>query len=195
MEIMRIGCLVMAAGSASRFGENKLAVEFKGKTLIERALEAVPKEQFYKVTVVTQHDEVIKLAKHFGFTPIYNPHPDWGASHTIKLGTEQMAGCDAILYQVADQPLLRRESVSAEVDFFRAHPDKIVGMGHGGVRGNPCIFPSRFFPELVALEGDCGGNTVIRRHEEDLLLFEVSPSELRDVDTPAALQELKADLA
>ena len=106
-----------------------------------------------------------------------------------------MADCDAILYQVADQPLLRRESVRAEVEFFRRHPDRIVAMGHGGVRGNPCIFPARFFPELTALEGDRGGSAVIRRHEDALTLFEISPDELRDVDTPMALAALRDTLA
>ena len=42
MEKLRIGCVVMAAGNASRFGRNKLAAEVDGKTLLRRALEAVP---------------------------------------------------------------------------------------------------------------------------------------------------------
>ena len=157
----RIGCLIMAAGNASRFGSNKLAAKVDGKMLIEHALETVPREEFARVTVVTQYDEVLVLARRFGFTVLVNPFPEWGASHTVRLGTEAMADCDAILYQVADQPLLRRESVRAEVEFFRRHPDRIVAMGHGGVRGNPCIFPARFFPELTALEGDRGGSAVI----------------------------------
>lgn len=191
----RIGCLIMAAGNASRFGSNKLAAKVDGKMLIEHALETVPREEFARVTVVTQYDEVLVLARRFGFTVLVNPFPEWGASHTVRLGTETMADCDAILYQVADQPLLRRESVRAEVEFFRRHPDRIVAMGHGGVRGNPCIFPARFFPELTALEGDHGGSAVIRRHEDALTLFEISPDELRDVDTPMALAALRDTLA
>ena len=179
----KIGCLIMAAGNASRFGSNKLAAKVDGKMLIEHALETVPREEFARVTVVTQYDEVLVLARRFGFTVL------------VRLGTEAMADCDAILYQVADQPLLRRESVRAEVEFFRRHPDRIVAMGHGGVRGNPCIFPARFFPELTALEGDRGGSAVIRRHEDALALFEISPDELRDVDTPMALAALRDTLA
>ena len=191
MNDLRLGCLVMAAGKSSRFGGNKLAAVVDGKTLIEHALEAVPREEFARVTVVTQYDEVVLLAKRFGFTVLINPAPELGASLTIRLGTEAMADCGAIAYQVADQPLLRRESVRAQVEFFRRHPDRIVAMGHGGVRGNPCIFPARFFPELTALEGDRGGSAVIRRHADALALFEVAPDELRDVDTPAALAALR----
>ena len=46
MARLRIGCVVMAAGNARRFGENKLAVQVQGKALFRRALEAVPAERF-----------------------------------------------------------------------------------------------------------------------------------------------------
>ena len=64
-------------------------------------------------------------------------------------------------------------------------------MAHGGIRGNPCLFPARFFPELLALEGDVGGGAVIRKHLDALLLFPADERELRDVDTKEALEALK----
>lgn len=188
---MRIGCVVMAAGDARRFGENKLAALFDGKTLIRRALEAVPSEEFSAVAVVTQYPEVEDLAAEFGFIPVRNPHPDWGISHTIRLGLEALGDCEAALFQVSDQPMLCRETVAAEVAFFREHPDKLVGLSHGGVRGNPCIFPAAYFPELLALTEDHGGSNVIRRHEEDLLLFECPARELEDADTRQALRAME----
>lgn len=188
---MNIGCVVMAAGDARRFGENKLAALFDGKPLIRRALEAVPAEEFSAVAVVTQYPEVEAMAAEFGFIPVRNPHPDWGISHTIRLGLEALGECDAALFQVSDQPMLRRETVAAEAAFFREHPDKLVGLGHGGVRGNPCIFPAAYFPELLALQEDHGGSSVIRRHEEDLLLFECPARELEDADTRQALRAME----
>lgn len=188
---MEIGCVVMAAGDARRFGENKLAQEVGGKTLLRRALEAVPAEAFHTVAVVTQYPEAEALARQFGFLPVHNPHPDWGISHTIRLGLQALGECAAALFMVSDQPLLRRETVAAEVAFFLRHPDKLVGLSHGGVRGNPCIFPARYFPELLALREDRGGSAVIRRHESELLLFEAPARELEDVDTPQALRAMR----
>lgn len=187
----KIGCLIMAAGNASRFESNKLAAEFQGKTLIRHALEAVPKELFSHVVVVTQYPEVEEMAKEFGFLPIHNPHPDYGISHTISLGTRAMEDCDAILYMVSDQPLLGNSSVKRVVEVWKEHPENIVGAAHKGKRGNPCIFPRKFFPELLELQEDHGGNTVIRRHQEKLLTVEVAELELTDVDTPEALDALK----
>lgn len=187
---MKLGCVVMAAGDARRFGENKLAAEFQGKSLIRRALEAVPAEKFERVAVVTQYPEVESLAGEFGFTSVRNAHPDWGISYTIRLGLECVGECGAVLFQVSDQPMLRRETVAAEVEFFLQHPDKLVGLAHDGVRGNPCIFPAAFFPELLSLTEDHGGSSVIRRHEEELLLFEAPALELEDADTRQALRDM-----
>jgi len=181
----------MAAGNARRFGENKLAAEVRGRSLIRRALEAVPPEAFGAVAVVTQYPEVLELAEAFHFTAVENRHPDLGISHTIRLGLESLRGCDGAMFLVSDQPLLRQESVRALAELWQSRPENIAALAHGGVRGNPCIFPARFFPELLELREDHGGNTVIRRHEEDLILLEVPEQELTDVDTRAALNEIE----
>ena len=180
----------MAAGNARRFGENKLAARFQGKSLIRRTLEAVPGEVFDTVTVVTQYPEITELAKEFHFAAIRNEHPDYGISHTIKLGLTELRDCDGVLFLVSDQPLLRRESVAELAELWKQQPDKIAALGHDGVRGNPCLFPARFFPELLELREDRGGNAVIRRHEDDLILLEVDGAELYDVDTAQALERL-----
>ena len=191
MNAMQIGCVVMAAGNASRFGENKLAVQLDGRSLISRALEAVPAECFQQVAVVSQYPEVLRLAADFRFAAVRNLHPEYGISHTIALGLNALRDCGGALFLVSDQPLLRRETVAALVELWRGQPEKIAALGHNGVRGNPCLFPARFFPELLALREDHGGNTVIRRHEEDLILLEAPAAELTDVDTPTALAEIK----
>lgn len=188
---LKIGCVVMAAGNARRFGENKLAAQLRGRSLILRALEAVPAELFGTVVVVTQYPEVMRLAKEFRFAAVHNEHPDWGISHTIELGLTGLRDCDGVMFLVSDQPLLRRESVAELVRLWQRQPDKIAALAHGGVRGNPCLFPARFFPELLELREDRGGNTVIRRHEEDLVLLEAAERELTDVDTPEALRKIE----
>ena len=190
---MKLGCVVMAAGNARRFGENKLAALFRGKSLIRRTLEAVPGDVFDTVAVVTQYPEIAELAKEFHFAAIRNAHPDFGISHTIKLGLTELRDCDGVLFLVSDQPLLRRESVASLAELWKQQPDKIAALGHDGIRGNPCLFPARFFPELLELREDRGGNAVIRRHEDDLILLEVDGAELYDVDTVRALEQLEQE--
>ena len=104
-----------------------------------------------------------------------------------------MADCAGILYMVADQPLLQAGTVRRIVDAWQEHPNCITAAAHNGKRGNPCLFPSRFFPELCALEADRGGSSVIRRHEDALLLVEAEERELFDCDTKQALEILKGN--
>ena len=190
-----LGCVIMAAGNAVRFGANKLEAELDGKPLIRRALEAVPAGVFDRVVVVTQYPDVAALAREFGFEPVRNDRPGDGLSRTVRLGTQALAQCDGIAFLVADQPLLSASAVRAVVRQWREHPSCIVGAACGTRRGNPNVFPREFFPALCALEGDRGGSAVIRRHEDALTLFEISPDELRDVDTPMALAALRDTLA
>lgn len=193
MSELSAGCLLMAAGNASRFGENKLTARFDGQSLFSLALAAIPKELFARVTVVSQCPALLEEAARTGFDTILNDRPQDGVSRTIRLGTQAMADCAGILYMVADQPLLRAGTVRRVVDAWRAHPECIAAAAHNGNRGNPCLFPARFFPELCALEADRGGSSVIRRHEDALLLVEAGERELFDCDTKQALEILKGN--
>ena len=187
---MKIGCVLMAAGSSSRFGENKLAKEVAGVPIFCRALASIPAEVFDQVVVVTQSHLFSSYIKEYRFTEIHNPAPEKGVSLTIQLGLSALKDCDGILFSVSDQPLLRRESVKALVELWRTRPETIAALSCDGRRGNPCIFPARCFPELMELTGDTGGSAVIRRHEEDVILLDVDPRELWDVDTPEALEAI-----
>lgn len=186
-----LGYVIMAAGNARRFGDNKLTVQLQGRSLIQRAMEAVPTEAFARVIVVTQYPEIMRLAEEFHFAAIHNSHPELGISHTLQLGLTGLRDCDGVLFSVADQPLLRRETVAKLAKLWQSQPEKIAALGCNGTRGNPCIFPARFFSELMALEGDRGGSAIIRAHEEALILLETAEEELYDVDTAAALELLK----
>ena len=186
---MKIGCVVLAAGNARRFGSNKLNATVEGESLIRRALEAVPVGLV--AVVVSQYPDILALAGEYGFAAVRNNRPDLGLSLSVRLGLEQLLDCDGTLFLVADQPWLKRDSAEALAALWAQNPGKIAAMAHGGIRGNPCLFPARFYPELLALTGDRGGSAVIRNHEEDLILLETDAWELADVDTPEALQQAR----
>lgn len=191
---VKIGCVLMAAGSARRFGSNKLSVRLDGITLAEHALNVIPSEEFYRVVVVTRYPEIVEMAKNRGFMVKINQEPDKGLSNTIRIGMAALSDADAMLFLVADQPLLRRETILRELALYRANPDYIVSVGHHGRRGNPCVFPRAFFPALLSLEGDMGGNEVIKSNEDKLLFCNVEDErELIDVDVTETLRELTGE--
>ena len=181
----------MAAGMAQRFGDNKLAEVISGKSVFRRTLEAIPAESFQKTVVILNSPLFSGIVKEFHFTDIRNNQPEKGISRTISLGLSALLDCDGVLFCVADQPMLQRSTITSLIDFWKEDPAKIAALSYNGVRGNPCLFPARFFPALLALTGDQGGSAVIRQHKNDLRLLEVHhPIELHDIDTPEQLQIL-----
>ena len=190
MAELRIGCVVMAAGQGRRFGGGKLTADLEGRSLIRRTLEAVPRELFSAAAVVAGRGAVLELASSLGFLPVENERPELGLSRTVRLGLEALGDCQGALFWPGDQPLVRRETVLALTQRWRRDPETIAALGCRGVRGRPCIFPARLFPELLALTGDRGGSAVIRRHRELLVLVEAEEEELWDVDTREDLAAL-----
>lgn len=187
-----IGCVLLAAGRGLRFGENKLLARWEGRTLLDRAIDAIPLG--LQAVAVVSSPETARIAAARGLPVIRNDRPEDGISRSVRLGTEALPDCEAILYLVADQPWLCREGVERVLGLHRDFPDAICAASSAGKRGNPCLFPRRFFPELTALEGDRGGSAVIRRHEDCLRLIELPALQLRDIDTRADLSALKEEL-
>ena len=189
---LKIGCVMMAAGNGSRFGSNKLAAEFHGQSLFAHALSIIPPQIFTNVIVVTQYHSFMDEICAHSFRCVLNEHPDWGQSHTLQLGLRQLLDCDGVMFMVADQPLLQQKSLEALTTLWRTQPDKIAALSAHGKRGNPCLFPSCCFSELLQIQGDRGGSCVIRAQPEKLLLLEVPEAELFDVDTVQSFQQLSS---
>ncbi len=181
---MKIAAVLMAAGASSRFGECKLIKKFASRPMFEYALDALPYNKLCAVAVVSGRAEILAAAEARGFIPVLNDRPEDGPPRTIRLGMEAVGDADGIMFMVADQPLLRRESVAGELNFFAKNANSIVAMGHGARRGNPVIFPREFFDELKALHGERGGGAVMAAHRERIMLYQLeNEAELTDIDT------------
>ena len=180
-----LSAVLLAAGLSRRYGSNKLLAQVEGRPLYRRAFDALPAELFTPAVVVSGYNEILKVAAKSRYIPLENSIPEAGQSLSVRLGLEAVAGvADAVLFAVCDQPWLTRGSVERLIAAWRAHPGAICALGCGGERGNPVIFPRRYFPELARLSGDVGGGAVIRAHPEALLLVETPARELQDLDRP-----------
>lgn len=185
------GCVLLAAGLGSRFGGNKLHADINGISMIQRALDTLSAAKFTRVAVVAFDSRILDAAKKHGFEPVFNSAPEEGISRSIRLGLERLRDLPAVMFMVADQPLLLKDSLLRAVRAHEQAPESIAALAWNGRRGNPCIFPAQLFPELMALEGDKGGSAVIAAHEDRLLLVEAGERELLDVDDRDTLDCVK----
>ncbi len=193
---MNTGCILMAAGASTRFGGNKLLAPFCGVPLYKLALGAIPSALLSGVAVVSGADEILSAAVQQGFTPVVNRLPEEGVSRSIRLGIQSFSTPpDALLFMVADQPCLKQSTVEGLLVFSSEQPDKIVRLRCAGKAGNPVIFPSALFFELLTLKGDHGGSAVMKKHPELVCFLEIDdPLELIDADRRESLLQLESDL-
>lgn len=180
-----ICAVFLASGRAKRFGSDKLLYPVEGVPMAERVFRTLPPE--IPGFVVTGSSAVAALAhKHENLTPVENRGEEDDMARTIRLGVEVLPPeTEGALFFVCDQPWLRRESVLRLVEAFQKDPTRIYVLARGERMGNPCLFPRRYFPELLSLPPDRGGKAVIARHEEDVCFVPVGEGrELEDMDYP-----------
>ena len=190
---MKLGCVLLAAGAGRRFGGGKLLHEIDGEPMIARALRLYDSVSFAaRICVVrAETSEIARLARESGFTLAVNPDPERGVGTSVAIGTQTALllepQLEGILYAVADQPYLQRDSVLRLLEAYEEDAQRIVALSYEGARGNPVVFPQALWGSLMQLTEDIGGGAVIRRYPEMLRLVEAgSPRELEDVDTQTA---------
>ena len=192
-----IHILFLASGGSRRFGSNKLLYELNGKPIFRYGLDLLRdltrSRTECTATVVSRYAEIRAAAEQAGLRAVDSPQSERGISYSIRAGLDSLPALqpeDFLLFLVADQPRLMRETIDRMI--AAARPGVLLGTAvWENQAGNPAFFSASLFDELYALPGDCGGRAVIRRYEADCLRIPVTdPRELSDVDTPAALQNI-----
>lgn len=181
---MKLGAVLLAAGSSSRFGSNKLIFPIGGRPMSQYTMQlAIAASGLHRIVVVTGYPEVIQLVCEYNLELALNDEPHKGQAHSVKIGLNRCLDCDGCMFFVCDQPLLSLSTVNEMIERFRREPDKIICASWQGRRGSPVIFPKELFPQLMKLEGDTGGRAVIQSNFDLLSLVETSdPAELEDMD-------------
>lgn len=185
----KTGCVIMASGLGKRFGGNKLMANFRGKPMIQWALDATD-SLFSRRVVVTRHESIAELCKAQNVDVILHAFPH--RNDTIRLGLEALGDLDACMFLPGDQPLLRRETVALLLESRKCNPNAIIRPVYEDIEGSPVLFPVWALPELMHLPEGKGGGLVMQNHPHEICRVSVrSPFELADVDTPETLTMLE----
>lgn len=181
--------VLLAAGRSERFGDggSKLEKGFLGRPLglhVAVALEDMP---FQERIAVTGRAALNFEAHHFRVMP--NPAPERGIASSVKIGVAyaREEGAEAVLIALADMPRVTAAHVYRLFDAAR-NGDTVVASSDGREPMPPVLFGADRFDTLLALEGDQGARDLIRSGRHVV----TAPAELIDVDTPAALERLRA---
>jgi molybdenum cofactor cytidylyltransferase len=194
-----VAAIVLAAGQSSRMGRNKLTAELGGKPLVRHAVEAAVASHVTRVIVVTGNEAsaVGAALSDFAVTLVHNPDFRAGLSTSLKAGIRAVPEqCDAAVVVLGDMPAISAATIDKLIAAFNPEEGRAICVAsHDGKRGNPVLWPRRFFPEVLALEGDVGAKHLIASNEELVCDVEAgTDAPLVDIDTPEAMRAFEARL-
>lgn len=190
----RVAAAVLAAGTSSRMGRNKLLLPWGGATVLEQTLSNVRASGVGGVVVITghEHDRAEALAASFG-SIVWNTDYAKGMLSSAQTAARHLPPeYEAMLVVLGDQPLVGPYVIDALLDAYAAKPHGLVAPTYRGQRGNPVLIARRYFAELLNLPPDGAPRLLLQRHADDLCLVEVDTDAiLQDLDRPEDYARLR----
>lgn len=184
--------IVLAAGSASRYGRSKQLENFKGRSLVQHATELAREVCGDNTILVTGHNSaaVAKAAGNAARFLVVNDRYAEGMGGSIAVATKAVShAADGILLMLADQPLITASHLRELRDTWSGTDDEIVATSFAGTMGPPVLFPPGAFPALAELSGDHGAHRVLQDVRFTVKTVEFEDARV-DIDTPEDLAAL-----
>lgn len=197
LNTLALDIVILAAGSASRFGGCKLLADWQGQPLITASINAASVLKSEKMIIVagafySQLKESTLIATHFNSGSVeLIEFRDWplGMGHSLAFGVSQLPSDNPVLILLGDQPLISAQDLQNLYSAWSTQPTKIACANFANTLGVPAIFPARFKTELRACTGDRGAKLLLTRHANELIKVPMPSAEF-DIDTPTDLERL-----
>jgi molybdenum cofactor cytidylyltransferase len=182
--------VILAAGGASRMGEPKLLLPFRGTTLLGNAIDAAKDSGIENIVLVSGrwHESIEKIAAEKEIVSVKNENWKNGISSSIQKGLSyalsKWPGTDGVLYMVADQPFVTGKLLAEIRDVQKSSGLPAVASGYSDSVGTPAIFHQLLFEEIQHLSGDHGARKILQNHKDQIGVVPFMAGET-DIDTPA----------
>lgn len=180
--------ILLAAGTGSRFGRDKLLAPLGDATVGALSARALRGSVDRGVAVVRTGDEpLVRLLEAEGFEILSFPRAGDGLGASLAFGVSASSDADGWLIALADMPFIRRATISALVSLLAAGA-LIAAPIFEGRRGHPVGFGRALLPDLLRLRGDQGARSLVADHASEVALLQCDdPGVLLDVDSPSDL--------
>ena len=188
-ETSNIAVLLLAAGASTRLGHPKQLILKNGQTLLEKEAQ-VALDSGAQPVVVVLGAYAAKIKPAIARLPLYilqNETWESGMGSSIACGIQflekEFPEVEAVILMLCDQPFVQADTLTNLAKTWRETAHGIVASSYGDHFGPPALFERRFFPELLALQGEKGAKAVLQTHLKELVLVPF-PEGALDLDTP-----------
>ncbi len=184
---LKIVGLLLAAGSASRFGSDKLRHALPhGVPIAVQAARHLKSEVPRVVAVVRPGSaEFSKALADEDCEVVVWENAAEGMGASLACAARAAGPADGYLVALADMPFIRRSSIAAVRDAL-AGGAAIAAPYFRARRGHPVGIAGRYLPDLLALKGDEGARQLLSK-EKVLKIPLGDPGVIRDIDRPEDL--------
>jgi len=186
---VRIVGLLLAAGSAKRFGSDKLLHRLlHGVPIAVQAARHLRQEVSSVVAALRPgSDELSALLKAEGCEVVVCQNADEGMGASLACAVRAAGAADGYVVALADMPFVRPTSIAAVRDALSAGAP-IVAPYFRTRRGHPVGISAKFRGELEALGADEGARQLLAAHGAQIVKVPVGdPGVIRDIDEPGDL--------
>lgn len=192
-----IAGILLAAGTSSRMGKNKMLFELNGESVLRGAVKRALAAGLSPLVVVLGHEsdkaykEIEDLPCQWALNPLY----EQGINTSLKSGVmavkhePQVAGAMVLL---ADMPFVTPEMIAAMIDRYRKSDAPLVISDYEGVNAPPMLYDRSLFNELLMMTGEGCGRQVVKRHKEEAEVLAWPAAALADIDVPEDYERLSA---
>jgi molybdenum cofactor cytidylyltransferase len=186
---LRIAAVLLAAGSASRFGSDKLLHPLPHGVPMAvqsaRHLRAVIENVL--AVVAPKTERLAELLQVEGCRIVVCESAAEGMGESLACAARTAGDADALLIALADMPFVRPSSIEAVRDAL-VRGASLVAPYFRARRGHPVGISAKYRGELEALTGDEGARKLLAAHEAELMKVPVGdPGVIRDIDRPEDL--------
>lgn len=194
MPVTRVGAIVLAAGSARRFGSQKLTQQLAGKPLLTRVIEAALNTDIEELVVVVRpnDEEVFAVVPEDPRVKVReNANHESGMSSSLSCGLRSLdSSIEAALILLADEPEISPDQIAAVVAGFASPNVRAVRASYGGRPGHPVLLGRQLWPDVLLERGDIGARRVLER-SPGVVVVQLERDRPVDVDTEEDLASLR----
>ena len=175
---LSFAAVVLAAGSARRFGGDKLRAEFRGEPLLATRSARRGRHRW-----IGSWWWAMRPGEWPGDPPVESlTLPSAALSITLAAGIGAVADADGAFVFLGDMPLVPRDLAARLAGALGGH--YAAAPRHHGIPGHPVLFARRAFADLRALEGDAGAGRLLRGRDDVVWLDVADKGVVLDVDRP-----------
>jgi molybdenum cofactor cytidylyltransferase len=192
-----IGAVILAAGESSRLGQPKQLIQFRGKTLVRRIVDAAGEAGCSpKVVVIgSDKDKVARELEQTNAVIVENVNWKNGMGTSIRSAVQHLIdiapNVEAILLLVCDQPFVDSRAIEQLIALREKTKKAVVTSSYAGTLGVPALFDRSCAEELLGLDDADGAKSIILSNHDRVAEFPFPQGKI-DIDTFADYERLIA---